>query len=435
MLHSIRTTELSPHERPLHVTKSTRPLDRFRRHIPAELITHAAAAARYGERRRKCPPDIFFWTLVLGFASEAARGLASFQRFFCVLTGTTITSSAFQKRFTPQGAAFLAGVLDHLLARAGRGASAPAFARIERFRAVFAIDSSLVRLHRKLQKHFRGFKSAGTEAMARLHVVHNLTHRDIERLRITGGRVPEIRGAAFGRWTKGALSLFDLGYYSHAVFRTIDDAGGFFISRMKSHANPRVISVRRGGRMTAVKGVLLRDLRVGESVLEAEAVFGEGPGQRIYRVVAVREPISGTWRYYVTNLGAAEFSANEIAELYRLRWEIELLFKELKSSYRLDEVATTKAATARCLMLAALISLLVGRILAEIATARSGQALRSLSPRRVAAVLAQHGVDIGRALLEGVPKRIGRVLARIADVCTAIAGAAPPRGGAAGRKC
>jgi hypothetical protein len=47
---------------------------------------------------------VFFWTLVLGFASEAARGLASLQRLFCALTGKTITSSAFQKRFTPQAA-------------------------------------------------------------------------------------------------------------------------------------------------------------------------------------------------------------------------------------------------------------------------------------------------------------------------------------------
>ena len=144
--------------------------------------------------------------------SEAARGLASLQRFFRVMTKTTITASAFQKRISPKAAVFLQGVLDQLLASAARGASAPACARLARFREVFAIDGSLVPLHKRLQEHFRGFRSEGTEAMAKLHVVHNLSRRDIERLRISGGRVPDIRGAAFGQWVKGARSLFDVGY-------------------------------------------------------------------------------------------------------------------------------------------------------------------------------------------------------------------------------
>lgn len=410
--------------------KSIRALDRFRRHVPRDLLDRAAAAAGYGERRRKCPPDVFFWTLVLGFASEAARGLASLQRFFCAMTKRTITASAFQKRFSPQAAAFLQGVLDHLLASAARGASAPVCARLARFREVFAIDGSLVRLHRKLQRHFRGFRSEGTEAMAKLHVVHNLSRRDIERLRISGGRVPDARGAAFGRWVKGALSLFDLGYYGHEVFRTIHDAGGFFVSRMKAHANPLVVSIRRGRATIPMKGLALRSLRITEDVLDADAVFGKGRSARTYRVIGVREPVSNTWRFYVTNLDAAEFPAEEIAALYRLRWEIELLFKELKSAYRLDEIPTTKPERARCLILAALLSLLVGRVLAEIAAQRGARALRCLSPRRVAAVLAQHALDLGRVLLEGNSKRIGRVLARVADVCTVVAHASRPRGGA-----
>jgi hypothetical protein len=271
------------------VSKSSRILARFRRHVPAELLDACATRAGFGQRRRKCPPDVFFWTLVLGFASESARGLSSLQRFFCAMTKTTITASAFQKRFSPEAAEFLAGVFDHLLGVARRDAPAPVCARLERFRDVYAIDGSLVRLHRKLQRHFRGFRSEGTESMAKLHVVHNLSRRDIERIRISGGRVPDVRGAAFGRWVKGALSLFDLGYYSHDVFRTIQDAGGFFISRMKAHANPRVISVRRNGTMQSIEGVPLREFVPEEETVECDAVFDDGLKARIYRVVGVRE--------------------------------------------------------------------------------------------------------------------------------------------------
>ena len=321
-------------------------------------------------------------------------------------------------------------MVDAVLAQATRGASAPVSAQLARFRDVYAIDGTLIRLHRKLQKHFRGFRSKGTEAVAKLHVVHNLSRRDIERLRLSGARVPDVRGVTFGRWVKGALSLFDLGYYSHAIFRKIRDAGGFFVSRMKSHANPLVVSLRHGRKTIPLDGIRLKDLKITEDVLDVDARFGRGKNARTYRVSAVREPVSGTWRYYVTNLSAEEFPAEEIAAIYRLRWEIELLFRELKSAYRLDEVTTTKPATARCLILAALLSLLLGRVLTQIAAYRADCAARTLSPRRVAAVLAQHALDLGRTLLAGNAKSLGRCLARVADVCIVVARAVPPRGGA-----
>jgi hypothetical protein len=73
---------------------------------------------------------------------------------------------------------------------------------------------------------------------------------------------------------------------------------------------------------------------------------------------------------------------------------------------------------------------MLGRVLAEVAAERSKRPLRSFSPRRVAAVFAQHAIDLGRVLIRGGDRGLGRVLARVADVCTAIARASRPRGGA-----
>ena len=45
---------------------------------------------------------------------------------------------------------------------------------------------------------------------------------------------------------------------------------------------------------------------------------------------------SGEYHLYVTNLARDNYHAPDIAQLYRARWEIELLFKELKSRFGLD---------------------------------------------------------------------------------------------------
>jgi putative transposase len=421
----------SPNREALHViAKAIRLFDSFRKILPARLVDAAAKRCGYGERRRKCPPDRFFWTLVLGFGCEAQRSLASLQRFFCTLTGESITSSAFQKRFTPKAAAFLEDVLRETLATSSEVASPAMGRKLERFRQVLALDSTVLKLHRRLARHFRGFRSQGTEAMAKLHVVHNLGRRDMDRLTLTSGRVHDQRGAITGPHLRGTLSLFDLGYYSHDLFRRIERFGGLFLSRLQTGANPLLLRVRRGRSRLPEGGARLAGLRMEDGVLDADAQFGEGRHVRVRRVVGVWDLERERWSLYVTNLPPGEFSAEELLQLYRLRWEVELLFKELRSAYRLDDLPTSKPATVRCLIYAALLSMLLGRVLTRLSATRSGVHPRTLSPRRIAAVLGHHALDLGRALLAHDRQQIGRVLARMADLATVIARAAPPRGAA-----
>ncbi|ELY93704.1 transposase (ISH5) [Natrialba taiwanensis DSM 12281] len=55
------------------------------------------------------------------------------------------------------------------------------------------------------------------------------------------------------------------------------------------------------------------------------------------RLVGVRNDDSGEYHLYLTNLDRDDYRAPDIAQLYRARWEIELLFKELKSRFGRDQ--------------------------------------------------------------------------------------------------
>ena len=54
------------------------------------------------------------------------------------------------------------------------------------------------------------------------------------------------------------------------------------------------------------------------------------------RVVCV--PFGGQDRYYLTTLPRAIFTPHDIAELYRIRWEVELFFRGWRGAMNLDEV-------------------------------------------------------------------------------------------------
>lgn len=66
----------------------------------------------------------------------------------------------------------------------------------------------------------------------------------------------------------------------------------------------------------------------------------------------------------MTNLPVANYSASDIAQLDRARWEVELLFKELKSTYIPGQVSTSPVTVE--VILVALISLVVSRVLLDL---------------------------------------------------------------------
>src|SRR5208282_5617539 len=56
--------------------------------------------------------------------------------------------------------------------------------------------------------------------------------------------------------------------------------------------------------------------------------------------------------WVLTTLARAQASALQILELYRVRWQIELLFKRLKSLLHLDALPSRQGPTAKSWMLA-----------------------------------------------------------------------------------
>ncbi len=81
---------------------------------------------------------------------------------------------------------------------------------------------------------------------------------------------------------------------------------------------------------------------------------------------------------YLTNIGPETLSAEEVASLYRMRWEIERTFKELKSQCALAAYRTTKANVVGALSQSEPLTLVVSRCLCKLVRAR---APRELLPR------------------------------------------------------
>jgi putative transposase len=383
----------------------------FHQYLSEEEIDEVARATGFLQRKRKATPLRFVCAIVLGLASEHTRTLAGLRRFFTSICKVTITSAAFQKRFTNAAAEMMERLFDRLLEKALKLELKSLPARYRRFKDVIAVDSTVFALRDKLAKHFRGFKSKGTKAMARITTTMSLRSYQVRDLRITGGRTSETRGFKITRSLAGQLVVMDLGFFSFKRFRALKRVRAFFISRLKDAVNPVVLAVHLG--KTNVKqasGRKFLSLRFKELFVDLDVRFGEGSQAFEARVVGVWNRTTKEYHWYVTNVSRDLFGPADIAEMYRLRWQVELLYKEWKSLFRLDEIPSGKKATARCLIFASLIAHLLGRMLAQLLLKKRPW---QYSPRKWSQYLLHFTRCIAKAICDADLGALQRILQEI----------------------
>ena len=370
--------------------------------LPKSEIERLARESGAMRRRRKVNPSAMFWCVVLGFGTGAERTLAGLRRSYERATGKSLVPSSFYDRFTPGLARMFRAVLAQLMRKLASSEGEVRYGGVlEGFRDVLAADATVIKLHRLLARRFPGTRTRSSPAAVKLHVVMSVRGSGAHKVKVTGERAKDHRSMQMGPWVKGRLLLFDLGYFRYQLFDCIDRNGGYFITRLAANANPRIVAVHRQwrGRAIDLEGKRLKEVarRLQRDVLdvEVEVAFQH----RVYaairrtirrrvRVVAVRLPESSEYRFYVTNIDPDSFDAQSIAQTYAAGWQIELIFKELKSHYRLDELPTSKAHIVEILLLGAVITLLVSRWLLQAVRERLRRTAYKMPEQRWAALFA-----------------------------------------------
>ncbi len=81
----------------------------------------------------------------------------------------------------------------------------------------------------------------------------------------------------------------------------------------------------------------------------------------IFRLVAILNEETGKYHTYLTNIPPDVLEPEDIAKLYGARWDIELIFKELKSRYAMDVINTKNPDIIEAYIWIAILTLLVSR--------------------------------------------------------------------------
>jgi len=239
------------------------------------------------------------------------------------------------------------GLFAALVAQAGRGL------RKASGEAVRLIDSTGVRLSGVAADWARFSKGV---CGAKAHVIYD---PDAERplyLEVTPARVNDITAAQAMPIEPGATYVFDLGYYHYAWWADLDAAGCRLVSRLKKNT-PLAVTADQA----LPQGSALLYDRIG-LLPERLSSTRKNPFHDPVREIGVPLDDGKTLRVVTNDLDAP---AQEIADLYKRRWAIELFFRWVKQTLKIRHFVGRSENAVRIQIACALIAYLLLRLLQD----------------------------------------------------------------------
>ena len=362
--------------------------------FPSEWLKQAARETGLIKRERKITAVEMFWVLVNSYGVRLARNLAFIKRNYEKSSNKKLSDSSWYERFTPELVAFLKLCVIHAIEQLAMEQTKVLNEKIAKFQDVLIQDSTIIRLHKSLAKKFPAARSRTVAAGVKVGMLVSAVANSPKSIGIYPERTNELKTLRIGPWIKDRILLIDLGFYKHQVFARIKENGGYFVSRLKGSADPLIVGLHntcRGNSIDVIGKYISEILpKLKRQILDVEVEVSfkrrkyngkESLDTERFRLVAVFNEDEEKYHVYLTNITKDVLEAEDVANLYGARWDIELIFKELKSRYALDVVNTKNTQIIEAYIWISILTLFVSR--------RIYSLVRKYSPKEMVARYTQ----------------------------------------------
>ncbi len=402
----------------------------FKRTFGEQTLNELGKLSRFCRREREITPFRLALSLIESLAEGSQKCIADVQRAFNALCGTEIQYKPFHnqlaKRQFPQFIRLLLSrLLNELACDVLQFEPSSPFARFDHIRiqdgTSFAVKPTLAEV---LPGRFTTVSPAAVE----LHVDLDLMSEMMNRVVLSPDTAGEREFLPPAEQVTGGLLLGDRGYYAQPYLQAVDKAQGHFIVRGKSNINPLIIHAigPHGREVKRLRNQRLKTVRARLSryeYLDLTVRFGHGEAAWDCRIIVHRNARENQLRYLVTNLQRETFTPEHVSDAYRLRWQIELLFKEWKSYANLHAFDTSNVNIAEGLIWASLCAATVKRYWAHVTQRITRVAIST----RIVAKCIHHVLGHVLHALMHRPRQLNRNIARAIEYLSTNAKRAHPK--------
>jgi len=251
---------------------------------------------------------------------------------------------------------------------------------LKQFSGVELVDSSGFQLPDSLQDEFPGSGGAASKSALKLQVIWDFLHGNLEDIVTQKGTQPDqsFRQHAL-QILPGWLCLSDLGYFALETMEIIAKAHAYFISRwstgcglvdpetemkfgLLSHLQATIQNQLELNLWVGLQKKIacrLLAIRLPPDVVEERQRKLREKARKKGRTASAASLAWQEWSIFITNVPHEWLTLEQVALIYRLRWQIELLFKLWKSECQMDRIAGHTRERVLCELYAKLIGAVI----------------------------------------------------------------------------
>lgn len=351
-----------------------------------KVVDRLREATGYNPRQRKATALCLLLIVVQAYLLGQAMSFARLRALFVARFGS-IRPRAFQLRFkAPAAVAFFRAALAEAVAAIVTAADVRLEGALASFADVRLYDGTKVRVPPRGKAAWPA--SDDDRAGAKLLLGYSIKTGLIEHAEVaaeTAGELPLWRSLV-PAMERNVLYLMDLAYFDRDLFHHARGAGAHLLLRLKSKTKVRVVGHRtRHGYVPLTQRWSLSTFLSSVStargtIYDLDVVWGRGRQAIELRLVGVSLGGHAGLRFYLTTVPPSRLPAATVADVYRLRWLIEILNREIKQEADLGRCDTADPHAVAALAYGAMIGHVLVRGLRICAALRSHLPLAELRP-------------------------------------------------------
>lgn len=339
--------------------------------IFTEKVREAEQIAQSSQRERAMSVEQLVQTLVLGCLEQETVSLRSWCEVAADL-GCQITTSSLDERLTQRAVMLLHLVLQASVEYQVAVQTLPVEA-LQCFSRMVLYDSTVITLPPQLRCIFQG--TSPEQGALKAQLAYDYLNGQLSALSIQEGRQPDQKDAGLlAQAVAGALLIFDLGYFNQQTLAQIAERQAYFVTPYQSqtalydpatHASLDLVQALQqtegdyfeincllGGKTQLRLRLIAR--RVSAEQAEKQRRGRKRQARQGGYTPSARSLLLCEWEIIVTNLPVT-WRAQQVLDLYRVRWQIELIFKGWKSYLRLARFGDWRPERVLCQLYAGLI--------------------------------------------------------------------------------
>jgi hypothetical protein len=383
-----------------------------------------ARQTKFVQRKSAMTGLKFLQTQVFGFMGNPKASLVQLAQESSRL-GVDISPQGIDARINPYSVDFMKEMYLKALAQFKSQQALP-IDIVKQFTKLFLVDSTFKPLPDSMAEEFPGSGGKASKASLKVQLVFEFIYGNLAQLVVEAGRSADQAYIQYLNLLEaGSLVIMDLGYFRLASLRSIADKGAYFI--MRYHYSTSLFHPN-GTKIDLLNWVQNHEQRC----LEIPILLGASPKQQLAcRLISTPVPPAVAeerrrkakrsarthgkelseaylrllgWSIFLTNVPTHMLSTPQVVTFYRIRWQIELIFKLWKSYCGLEHnLSSRKERVLTEFYAKLLVIVLTIFIVSPLRIPDDAHLDREISPVQVRNILANFAHDIAAKLSDLIP--------------------------------